>query len=250
MKDTPAEAGETAAGYRRLILRSRLLVDSESNWLITMTDVMTLLLVFFVVVFLMTKRGARSEGETVPEEVIPGIVPVPRAFNTADELKREVDAVIEALDAAEDVVVEVVDREVVITIKERITFRPAEAEILKEAEPVLDGIAGIIHRYPSHMIEIDGHTDDVPINTPRYPSNWELSTARAIRVLKYFVNRHGIDASRFYVKGNADKRPVAPNDTPEHRAMNRRVEIRLKETADLLTPPSVPVGSPRRLGRL
>jgi chemotaxis protein MotB len=67
------------------------------------------------------------------------------------------------------------------------------------------------------------------IRTSLYPSNWELSAARAMSVLKYFMNNHGINPSRLSIKGYADQQPMAPNDTPENRAQNRRVEIRLRE---------------------
>ncbi|KJU82777.1 OmpA/MotB domain-containing protein, partial [Candidatus Magnetobacterium bavaricum] len=72
-------------------------------------------------------------------------------------------------------------------------------------------------------------TDNIPIKTALYPSNWELSAARATSVLRYFIAKHAIEPDRLYVKGNADSRPLVPNNTPEQRAQNRRVEIRLKE---------------------
>ncbi|MBF0566970.1 MAG: flagellar motor protein MotB [Nitrospirae bacterium] len=100
-----------------------------------------------------------------------------------------------------------------------------------ETKPLLDKVAEIIQLYPQYAVEIDGHTDNVPINTHAFPSNWELSAARATNVLKYFINVHGMNPTRFYVKGSADSRPIVPNDTHEHRAQNRRVEIRLKESS-------------------
>jgi chemotaxis protein MotB len=102
---------------------------------------------------------------------------------------------------------------------------------LQASVPLIAGIAEIIRTNPSYTVEIDGHTDTVPIHTSRFPSNWELSVARATSVLKYFIDVQGMDPSRFYVKGNADQRPVAPNDTPEQRAQNRRVEIRLRNSS-------------------
>jgi len=89
-------------------------------------------------------------------------------------------------------------------------------------------IAESIRKNPSYTVEIDGHTDNLPIHTPHYPSNWELSEARATSVLKCFIDTYGIDPSRFYIRGYADRRPLVSNDSPEHRAQNRRVEIRLK----------------------
>ncbi|MDK2959817.1 MAG: chemotaxis protein MotB, partial [Bacillota bacterium] len=72
---------------------------------------------------------------------------------------------------------------------------------------------------------VEGHTDNLPINTYRFPSNWELSTARATTVVRYLAEKHGIPPDRLSAAGYGEWRPVAPNDTPEHRAQNRRVDI-------------------------
>jgi chemotaxis protein MotB len=117
-------------------------------------------------------------------------------------------------------------------MKEKVTFNPAEAEIIQSSGPILSNIAEIIKEHPSFLVEIEGHTDNIPIKTSHYPSNWELSVARATNVLKFFIDNHSIDPSRFSVKGSADQKPVASNDSPENRAKNRRVEIRLKESGN------------------
>ena len=75
------------------------------------------------------------------------------------------------------------------------------------------------------QIRLEGHTDDTPIHTPKFPSHWRLSTARAITVLKFLTNRYNIPAERLAVSGYGEYRPVAPNDTPENRAKNRRVAV-------------------------
>jgi chemotaxis protein MotB len=133
------------------------------------------------------------------------------------------------LNMGEHISVNVTNRAVMITMKEQVSFSPGEVDILEATDPVLETIAGIIHRYPDYHVEIDGHTDNIPIRTSLYPSNWELSVARATSVLKYFINKHNIDPSRLSVRGNADQKPVAPNNTPENRARNRRVEKKLKK---------------------
>jgi chemotaxis protein MotB len=81
---------------------------------------------------------------------------------------------------------------------------------------------------------ISGHTDNRPIATPRFPSNWELSTARAIAVAHFLMQGIGLDKSRIIVAGHADTRPLVRNDTADKRAKNRRVEIRVirKDTAN------------------
>ena len=97
-----------------------------------------------------------------------------------------------------------------------------------EAITVLDDIAVYIAElFPGQRIEVWGHTDSIPINTPQFASNWELSLHRALSVSNRLVNEHGFDGDLIVVIPRADLDPVAPNDTPENRAKNRRVEIRI-----------------------
>ncbi|HTG01866.1 MAG TPA: flagellar motor protein MotB [Nitrospirota bacterium] len=205
--------------------------DFDSNWLITLSDVLSLLLVFFVVFTIMAKSTkAAAHKEPVQEEIASAPTPSLREENILQKkMLDEVRNSIVNLRMENGVSVEAADREIVITLKEKVAFRPAEAEPLRSSEPILDDIARIIREHPLFLVDIEGHTDNVPIRTNRYPSNWELSVARATNVLKYFINRHRMDPSRFSVKGNADQKPLVENDTPENRARNRRVEIRLKE---------------------
>jgi chemotaxis protein MotB len=206
--------------------------DGDGTWLITLSDVFTLLLVFLITFLVMTKHSTSSEKihnehESAPF-VLPGrpvVGPGVVKSRIADEIAGDIDF----LDMGEEISVIATSREIIISMKEKITFRPGEAEILRESRPVLDKIAGTIQKYPNFLVEINGHTDDMPIKTPLFPSNWELSVARATSVLKYFIHFHSINPSRLSIKGNADQKPIASNDTPENRARNRRVEIRLKE---------------------
>lgn len=102
-------------------------------------------------------------------------------------------------------------------------FDSGSAEIKPEFLPILDKIAEELLQIPNE-IRIEGHTDNRPINTPRYPSNWELSTARAASVARYLI-RKGIDPKRISIVGYGELKPLTSNDTPEGRARNRRVEI-------------------------
>lgn len=216
--------------YRRLASAPRHSADSDSIWLLTLSDLLTLLLVFFV--FFLTVRTAETHKEmqkrTAGIELPPKqghLVSPPRDDTSKDETA----SALRRLNSMDGISVRDAQGEVIITLKERLTFRPGEAEVLPSSMPVIETISRIIEGSPSLSVEIDGHTDDTPISTRLYPSNWELSAARATAVLKRFINTYGIDPSRLSVKGNADLRPLVPNDTPEHRAENRRVEIRLKE---------------------
>lgn len=217
--------------YRSLIDKSEVAVDTDSNWMITMSDVMSLLLVFFIMFFVMTRNTVKSE-EIESERTAKNPVGVAGALRDDDpigeRIRDELNMGFADLAVDEHVSVRATNRDVIIAMKDKVLFNPGEADVLDATEPVLGTIAGIIQRYPEFHVEIDGHTDNVPITTPLYPSNWELSVARATSVLKYFIDEHHMDPSRFSVRGNADQRPIAPNDTPENRARNRRVEIKLK----------------------
>lgn len=103
-------------------------------------------------------------------------------------------------------------------------FDLGEAELSADAEKLLGRISDIIAK-TVYQIRIEGHTDDLPIRTARYPSNWELSTARAVNVLRFLLKQKRIAAERLSAVGFGQYQPLFPNDSPAHRARNRRVEI-------------------------
>jgi chemotaxis protein MotB len=227
----PQPERASSMSYNRFMDRLDETFDSDSNWLISLSDLLSLLLVFFIMFVVMTK-GPGADEKTRSAEGQSHVPPVEelerKAAVNGETIGDEIKSGIDDLDLGDNVSVLGTSREIIITIKEKVTFRPAEADMLGSFGPVLDNIAEIIHKYPYFHAEIIGHTDNVPINTSRYPSNWELSVARAASVLKYLIDNCSIDSSRLSIKGSADQEPIAPNDTPANRAKNRRVEIRLK----------------------
>jgi chemotaxis protein MotB len=92
--------------------------------------------------------------------------------------------------------------------------------VVASPPPTISGI-----RATNASVRIEGHTDNVPIHTETYPSNWELSTARAVNVLRYFIEERGFPPEKLFAEGFADTRPRAANDTAERRAKNRRVNF-------------------------
>ncbi len=116
-------------------------------------------------------------------------------------------------------------RGVVLEINASALFNQGEAELQSASLKTLSDVA-IILEPGDQAIEIEGHTDDVPIKTSRFPSNWELSSARASSVARLFID-HGVLAGRLTVVGSAANHPVAPNDTPEGRNRNRRITVTL-----------------------
>lgn len=115
-------------------------------------------------------------------------------------------------------------RGVVLRINDSVLFELGKAELKSESKVTLDKIDNLFKSIPNR-IKIEGHTDNIPIKNYKYESNWELSTARAVNVVKYYLESKGNDPKRFEAAGYGEYHPVAPNDTNEHRAMNRRVEI-------------------------
>jgi chemotaxis protein MotB len=116
---------------------------------------------------------------------------------------------------------------VVITLSDKMLFDSGEASFSHNARPLLNKIATIIQRIKV-PVEIEGHTDDVPIASPQYPSNWELSTARAVNVLRYLAEKRGVDLKLLSALGKSQFHPVVPNSSVTNRNRNRRVEMIFK----------------------
>jgi chemotaxis protein MotB len=116
------------------------------------------------------------------------------------------------------------DKAVRIILKSDLLFDKGKADIKEEAKGSLNEVADVI-RQTSYMVNIVGHTDDLPINTQEFPSNWELSTIRACKVARFLMKDMNIPEDRFYVTGHAYYQPVKPNADEQDRAVNRRVEI-------------------------
>lgn len=116
------------------------------------------------------------------------------------------------------------ERGLIVTVMtDKMLFAAGDADLRPAEMGLLDKVAQVIRTVPNH-VRVEGHTDNLPIHTVRFPSNWELSAVRATTVLRYFESRQ-IPANRLEAAGYADQHPVVPNDTDLHRGMNRRVEV-------------------------
>jgi chemotaxis protein MotB len=139
-----------------------------------------------------------------------------------------------------------------VQLVDKILFDSGRADIKETGQQVLLRIADILKKVQDKDIRIEGHTDNVPIGgvlAQRYPSNWELSTARATTVVRFLQDKAGIDPKRLIAAGYGEEHPIALNDTDEHRAQNRRIEIALiaEETASApvsVDPSTATVGQP------
>ena len=115
-------------------------------------------------------------------------------------------------------------RGLILSLPEQAAFAVASSDVSGEARQMIDRIAAAVAPTPN-AIRVEGHTDDVPIRTSRFTSNWELSTARASAVVEYVVRSSGLAPERLSAAGYGEFHPRVPNDTPENRASNRRIDI-------------------------
>lgn len=212
--------------------------DNLDRWMVSYADFVTLLFCFFTAMFAISNVDSNKLGKFVDSmrlafndsgsrgngiSVIEGVqVFVPADVEVESSFRETLASIIHQVKG--DIQIKRDSRGVTITIADKLFFESGAAEMKGSAKDILDAVASPLERLPN-MIRIEGHTDNVPINNSEFPSNWELSSARAIHVAKYFMNTHKIDPGRISTTGYAAFRPVASNDSPEGRAKNRRVDI-------------------------
>ena len=230
--------------------------ENLDRWLVSYADFITLLFAFFVVMYALSSLnegkyrvlseslvsafrvvGADGNGQAVfAPQSIPAIRPVivpslqdqarKRQTDRMKSVAREILDVMAPLVKSGQVTVIETDRGVTIEINDSLLFAPGQAVLDPAAVRAMQAVAEVIAPTEFPVI-IEGHTDNVPISTPQFPSNWELSAVRATTVLRLFVDT-GVGASRLTAIGYGDQRPVSDNATPEGRARNRRVAIQIE----------------------
>jgi chemotaxis protein MotB len=122
----------------------------------------------------------------------------------------------------------ILDGKVIVSVKGKALFNSGSASLNSTAISIFDEIIQILDDYPEYNINIKGHTDNIPISTDIFPSNWELSAVRATTVLKYLVSK-GVDPKRLTATGFGEIMPLVPNNSESNRAKNRRVEFVLEK---------------------
>ena len=214
------------------------------EWVMTYGDMMSLLLTFFVLIVSFSsmqevkfEQAAQSLKEAFgvlakPEAVIELNQPlVPRHEFRETDLQflyevRSIEKAVLEQGREQDVQVEIRDDGVLFRMTAPFLFGSGNADLRPESAPLLDRLARMFRKFPAE-VRVEGHTDDVPIASARFPSNWELSAARAVSVARYFQGA-GLPPGRLAAVGYGEHRPVAENATAEGRSRNRRVEILLK----------------------
>jgi len=132
---------------------------------------------------------------------------------------------------------------IILRISEKGSFPSGSDQLDSGFKDVVAKISEQIAAFPGKVV-VAGHTDDVPISTSRFRSNWELSASRAVTVTHALLDNPALDPRRLVVEGNADSKPLVPNDSPDHRARNRRVELILVRGPETQQAPVVPVVAP------
>jgi chemotaxis protein MotB len=201
-------------------------------WMATFADMVTLLMVFFVLFYSVEKDNTekfKSAIDMMVEAEGPdGLGKIMQVMDSTKIMKNLKEMSQAAKEAKTD---DTVEEKVVLRVPGLNLFKPGGAQLTPEARPVLDEIVKIVKKKGDHKIFIQGHTDDVPIHTKKFESNWELSAVRATSVLRYFYDK-GIDPENLTATGYADTFPMVPNNTKEGRAKNRRIEFVLEKIPD------------------
>ena len=219
---------------------------SRDRWLISYADFMTLLCAFFMTVYAATLAETPAATAAAPVDVAAPVVetaPEPPPVDPAVALREQVERALAPELAAGYLQLVEDPRGLVIEVPEAGAFGVGQADLAPEAQAMLSRIATMLTTLPN-AVRIEGHSDPTPIRTPQYASNWDLSTARATRVVAFLVTTAGLAPARLSAAGYAEFRPRASNATPEGRARNRRVDLvllneataRAEEPAGSVTP--------------
>ena len=213
--------------------------QDDTAWLITLCDLTLLLLCFFVFSYSRGKhetkppaptRGvdANLQGQAAAKEV-PDKTPAEPV--NWDSMRGEMETYVKQLGLTGEVHIESAGDEMLISLKDTVSFESGSADMRPRALPILEKVAAVALSQPALQLGVAGHTDDRPIASAIFPSNWELSTARASGVARYLIEK-GVRPSRLSVQGFANYKPRAPNSNPQSRGDNRRVEIRLFQAVE------------------
>jgi chemotaxis protein MotB len=224
--------------------------DNHDRWMVSYADFITLLFAFFVVMYALSSINegkyrvlsnslvnafgrvptAKVQGDAAPSG-LPLALP-PRQRNN-DALRREKEQLTSVARNIQDVMAPLVQqgkvrvtqsaRGVNVEINASVLFAPGDARLSGESIEALRAVADVL-RNDDHAIQVEGHTDSVPIKNAQFPSNWELSSVRASSVVRLFIDS-GIAEKRLTAVGHGPTQPVGPNDTAEGRLRNRRVSV-------------------------
>lgn len=225
-------------------------MDNNPRWMMTFADLMTLLLCLFVLILSLShidndafahKAGElnkafglqfviKNDEQASKSSVIlkeSDLAAAPRVDR--EEIIAKIRSTLASQVASGLIDIEQTESAIIIRFPDHVAFSSGSDDLQDAFIPVIAAIAKVLAEAPGE-ISVSGHTDDIPISTERFRSNWELSSARALAVTHQILEHADVSPSRITAQGHADGRPLVPNNTPQNRAKNRRVEISLDFT--------------------
>lgn len=172
--------------------------------------------------------GKMDEGQIVDDDLANAQEKMEEAkIEESEQLAEQIQEAVDEKDLGNEVDIEFTSQYVQLTLKGALLFDSGSALLKDEAKPVLDQVGLVLERYAAGTIEIEGHTDNVPMSGTKYSNNDELSSGRALSVFDYLLSVTNLDPANMKHAGRGEYVPVADNSTPEGRTRNRRVEIKI-----------------------
>ena len=222
--------------------------ENNERWLLTYSDLITLLMVFFVVLYSASNINQKKyenlansmsyaftggtgisdeeSGQSLAESIDDGELAalVQSEEEKLQSLEEQVDSMIKELGLEDSVSTSIEDRGLVISFNDIIFFDSAKADIKENMKSKLVVLSAILNKIDNY-VRVEGHTDNIPIKNENYNSNWQLSSTRASNVVEFLIGQGGISPDRLSAVGYGEYRPISDNNTDEGRAQNRRVDI-------------------------
>ncbi|MDA8234234.1 MAG: OmpA family protein [Clostridia bacterium] len=216
---------------------------NSERWMLTYADLITLLLIFFIVMYAMSSLNQKkfeqmsmslkvaligeNPGHIIGQSPGPDIVPGAgrkgnEEENKIEEIKKALEKYINEKQLESKVGIRLEERGLVISLREALLFKLGSADLASASLQVLDEVTNALETMPN-PVRVEGHTDNLPIKTARFPSNWELSTARATNVVRYMI-QVGYKPQNISAIGYGEYRPLSPN-TAQGNPLNRRVDL-------------------------
>ncbi|WP_302537402.1 OmpA/MotB family protein [Clostridium saudiense] len=223
---------------------------NPNSWMDTYADTITLLLTFFILLYSFSTTDneklkliaaalkGQITGIPMKLEDVPDIEDEEKEQGIGEKspyqiLLEDIQEIIDKNGLTDTVKIREEDAGVVLQLSESILFDLGKADLKADSTLVLEVISGLIPAIENEIM-VQGHTDNIPISSGTYKSNWELSTSRAVNVVKYFIETKGFDPTRFSATGYGEYRPLVDNATEENRAINRRVDILIVQQKEIV----------------
>lgn len=200
---------------------------SSFHWMTTYGDLMTLLLTFFVLYYASFSEVEEKLSEKLMIEVNEAQLQLIECNKELTAMQTNLKRFLKQNSLENDIKLELKSNKLTIVTKSSISFETGKAELKPNIYLILDAIGNLVVN-EDNRIRVEGHSDNVPIainGSSNFPSNWELSSARASSIIRYFIENFGINPERMEALGYGEYKPIFPNNTAENRSKNRRVEI-------------------------